>query len=182
MLRDFVRYPSVTSDTNLQCFYYGCTQPYGRCSSQCHGSGITKLRAVPIFWITKRLTPASMLAQVFFSVSQACTGCLALSVLILTEGWGPGAIGFIGSLALIGRTLLGQSLLSVYDWLLRLLGSFVLVQSINLVLPSSFVGVLFCFLNVFVALSYLRVSNGGHVVVAFFDSQDTFGLILPKVM
>jgi hypothetical protein len=44
------------------------------------------------------------------------------------------------------------------------------------------VGVLFCFLNVFVALSYLRVSNGGHVVVAFFDSQDTFGLILPKVM
>ena len=72
--------------------------------------------------------------------------------------------------------------MSVYDWLLRLLGSFVLVQSINLVLPSSFVGVLFCFLNVFVALSYLRVSNGGHVVVAFFDSQDTFGLILPKVM
>jgi len=40
----------------------------------------------------------------------------------------------------------------------------------------------FCVLNVFLASSYLRIFDGGYVVVAFFDSQDTFGVILPKVV
>jgi len=39
----------------------------------------------------------------------------------------------------------------------------------------------FCvFFECFLALSYLRILDKGCVVVAFFDSQDTFGLILSK--
>ena len=63
MLQDFVRYPSVTSDTYLQCFCRGCTRPCGCCSSQCRGTDFTKLRAAPSFWVAMGLTPASMLAQ-----------------------------------------------------------------------------------------------------------------------
>jgi len=65
MLRDFVRYPSETSDTGLRCFYCGCTRLCGRCSSQRRGSSITKLRAVPTFVAAMRLTPASMVAKDF---------------------------------------------------------------------------------------------------------------------
>jgi len=93
--------------------------------------------------------------------------------LVLTEGWGSCAPGFIVLLALIGCTLLGLLLLSIYDWLLGLLvwlKSFVLLHSISLALPSSFVCGGFVFLNVFLASSYLRVYDGGYVVVAFFDS------------
>ena len=53
----------------------------------------------------------------------------------------------------------------------------------NLSFAFDLCGWWFCvFFNVFLALSYLHILDGGCVVVAFFDSQDTFGLILSKVV
>jgi len=122
-----VRYPSITSNTYMHCFCCSCTRPFDGCSSQSLGLHVVllgflspslglvimSLCAVPIVLLIGRLTLASMLLLLLFSMFCNWVVCLICDNLVLTGVRVALAFGFIVVAIMIAYILLAESLLLV---------------------------------------------------------------------